>query len=112
IQSGSFALNQQPLATAEAAGQAFAGQPGRCPDQTAACLRNLPVSALVDKNFVVIPGVVDGKVLTEPIRTALAAGRFARVPFHSGTNQDEQRLFVSSALTVSQATDVPIFESR
>ena len=37
IQSGSFALNQQPLASAEASGEAFAAQAG-CPDQT----RSLP----------------------------------------------------------------------
>jgi len=107
IQSGSFALNQQPLATAEAAGQAFAAQAG-CPDQTAACLRHLPVSALVNPNFIEIPGVVDGKVLTEPIGTALAAGRFARVPVLNGTNHEEEALFVALGLTVSQGTDVLI----
>ena len=107
IQSGSFALNHQPLATAEAAGEAFATQAG-CPDQTAACLRHLPVSALVSPTYVVIPGVVDGKVLTEPIGTALAAGRFARVPVLNGTNHEEERIFVSVGLTVSQGTDVPI----
>ena len=107
IESGSFALNQRPLAAAEAAGQAFAAQAG-CPDQTAACLRHLPVSDLVNPNFIEIPGVVDGKVLTEPIGTALAAGRFARVPVLNGTNHEEERIFVSIGLTVSQGTDVPI----
>jgi len=107
IQSGTFALNQRPLATAEAAGEAFAAQAG-CPDQTAACLRSLPVSDLVDPNFIEIPGVVDGAVLTEPIGTALAAGRFARVPVLNGTNHDEEAIFVSIGLTVSQGTDVPI----
>jgi para-nitrobenzyl esterase len=38
VQSGTFALNQQPLATAEAAGETFAKNAG-CQDQTAACLR-------------------------------------------------------------------------
>jgi para-nitrobenzyl esterase len=109
IQSGSFALNQRPLADAEAAGEAFAAQAG-CPDQTAACLRQLPVSDLVNPNFVEIPGVVDGKVLTEPIGTALAAGQFARVPVLNGTNHDEERIFVSIGLTVSQGTDVLIPE--
>jgi para-nitrobenzyl esterase len=52
--------------------------------------------------------VVDGKVLTEPIGTALAAGRFAHVPILNGTNHDEERLFVSIGLTVSQGTDVRI----
>src|SRR5215470_17238973 len=107
VQSGSFALNQQPLAEAEAAGEAFAAQAG-CPDQTAACLRHLPVSALVTPSFIEIPGVVDGKVLTEPIGTALAAGRFARVPVLNGTNHEEEALFVALGLTVSQGTDVPI----
>ena len=59
-------------------------------------------------NYVVIPGVVDGKVLTEPIGTALAAGRFARVPVLNGTNHEEERIFVSIGLTVSRGTDVPI----
>src|SRR5579871_262607 len=66
VQSGAFALNQQPLATAEAAGEKFATAVG-CPDQTAACLRNVPVSELVAKFGVEIPGVVDGSVLTQPI---------------------------------------------
>jgi len=51
---------------------------------------------------------VDGKVLTEPIGTALAAGRFARVPVLNGTNHEEEALFVALGLTVSQGTDVPI----
>ena len=112
VESGAFALNQQPLAAAEAAGEAFATAAG-CPGQsaqTAACLRNLPVANLVTPNFVEIPGVVDGKVLTEPIGTALAAGRFAHVPVLNGTNHDEERLFVSLGITVSQGTDVFIPE--
>ena len=110
IESGSFALNQRPLATAEASGEAFAGSLG-CTGQTAQtaqCLRNLPVTDLVTPSFVEIPGVVDGKVLTEPIGTALAAGRFARVPVLNGTNHEEEALFVALGLTVSQGTDVPI----
>src|SRR5215472_8356309 len=89
IQSGSFALNQQPLASAEAAGEAFATAAG-CPGQTArtaACLRHLPAAGLVTPNFIEIPGVVDGKVL-------------------NGTNHDEERIFVTIGLTVSQGTDV------
>src|SRR5215831_19176932 len=111
VESGAFALNQQPLAAAEAAGEAFATAAG-CPGQsaqTAACLRNLPVANLVTPNFVEIPGVVDGKVLTEPIGTALAAGRFAHVPVLNGTNHDEERLFVDALhVTVSGGTFVPI----
>src|SRR6516164_4452079 len=111
IESGSFALNQQPLADAEAAGEAFATAAG-CPGQTAQtaqCLRNLPASNLLTPNFVGIPGVVDGKVLTEPIGAALAAGRFARVPVLNGTNHDEERLFVDGlGVTVSGGSFVPI----
>jgi len=63
VQSGSFAMTQQSLAAAEADGEAFAAKAG-CPDQTADCLRGLPVADLVS-NFPssAIPGVVDGAVL-------------------------------------------------
>ena len=59
------------------------------------CLRAVPAKTLVD-NFptAAIPGVVDGKVLTESIGSALAAGRFARVPILNGSNHDEELLFV------------------
>ena len=107
IQSGAFALNQQPLAAAETAGEAFAAKAG-CPDQTAACLRKLPVADLVNSPFAGIPGVVDGQVLTEPIGTALAAGRFARVPVLDGTNHDEERIFVSFGRAISGGTNVAI----
>ena len=108
VQSGAFALNQRPLATAEAAGEAFATAVG-CPDQSAACLRNVPVSDLVSKFGVEIPGVVDGSVLTQPIGTALATGQFARVPIINGITHDEELLFVAVlGLTVSQGTDIPL----
>ena len=108
VQSGAFALNQRPLATAEAAGEAFATAVG-CPDQSAACLRNAPVSDLVNDFGVEIPGVVDGSVLTQPIGTALATGQFARVPIINGITHDEELLFVAALkLTVSQGTDIPL----
>jgi para-nitrobenzyl esterase len=109
VESGAFALTQQPLATAEAFGEQFAAKAG-CPDQTAECLRNLPVDALVS-NFPgsAIPGVVDGRVLTKSIGTALAAGRFARVPILNGINHDEERLFIAAQhLAVSGGTFVPV----
>jgi para-nitrobenzyl esterase len=106
VQSGSFALNQQPLAEAEAAGEAFATQAG-CPDQTAGCLRRLPVDALL-YNGAAIPGVVDGKVLKEPIGTALAAGRFARVPLLNGVNHVENAIFVGIGVPVIGGRNVKI----
>ncbi len=111
VQSGTFALNQQPLAAAEAAGETFATAVG-CPDQTAACLRSVPVSDLVGNFGVEIPGVVDGSVLTQPIGTALARGEFARVPVINGITHDEELLFVAGlGLTVSQGTNIPLADS-
>jgi para-nitrobenzyl esterase len=108
VQSGTFALNQRPLATAEAAGQTFATAVG-CPDQTAACLRSVPVSDLVAKFGVEIPGVVDGAVLTAPIGTALTRGQFARVPIINGITHDEELLFVEGlGITVSQGTNIQL----
>ena len=109
VQSGAFALRQQSLADAEAAGEAFAATAG-CPDQTARCLRRLPVAALVS-NFpgAAIPGVIDGKVLTESIGTALAAGRFARVPILNGINHDEELIFTAGlGVAVSGGRFVPV----
>jgi para-nitrobenzyl esterase len=109
VQSGTFALAQQSLSDAEAFGQTFAAGVG-CADQTAQCLRNVPVDTLV-KRFpsFAIPGVVDGKVLTEPIGSALAAGRFARVPILNGSNHDEEFIFVlGQNVAVSGGTFVPL----
>jgi para-nitrobenzyl esterase len=107
VQSGAFALHQQSLASAEAAGEAFAAKAG-CPSQTARCLRHLPVANLVN-NFPgsAIPGVVDGKVLTESIGTALHQGRFAHVPVLNGIVHNEEWLFVAGlGVAVSNGTFV------
>jgi para-nitrobenzyl esterase len=108
VQSGAFALTQVSLADAEAFGTAFAGTMG-CPDQTATCLRNKPADTLV-KAFpdAAIPGVVDGKVLTQSIGASLAAGRFARVPILHGITHNEQLIFVAGVhLAVSGGMFVP-----
>ena len=108
VQSGTFALNQRPLAAAEASGEKFAQSVG-CADQSAACLRSVPVSDLVSNFGVEIPGVVDGSVLTQPIGTALARGQFARVPVINGITHDEELLFVAGlGITVSQGTNIPL----
>jgi para-nitrobenzyl esterase len=109
VQSGAFALTQLSLADAEEFGQNFAAI-ADCPDQSAECLRDLPVSALVD-HFppAAIPGVVDGEVLTESIGTALAGGRFAGVPILNGINHDEEFLFVAALqLAVSNGAFVQV----
>jgi para-nitrobenzyl esterase len=113
VQSGAFALTQQPLADAETAGKAFAAEAG-CPSQTAECLRKLPVDTLVaDFPGAAIPGIVDGKVLTESIGTALAGGRFARVPILNGLNHDEELIFTAGlGVAVSGGAFVGVPVSR
>jgi para-nitrobenzyl esterase len=120
VESGAFALNQVPLADAEAFGEAFAGSVG-CWDQSAACLRHVRADTLVGTfPTAAIPGVVDGKVLSEPIGAALAAGHFARVPVLNGVNQNEELIFVAGLLLAVSGgmfvdaptpTDEPSYES-
>ncbi|MEP7024057.1 MAG: carboxylesterase family protein, partial [Actinomycetota bacterium] len=94
VESGAYALNEASRATAEDAGAAFASQAG-CPSQTAACLRKLPVPAvLAHQTRTGYQPDVDGRVLTQSIGTALSSGRFNRVPIINGSNHDEWRLFV------------------
>jgi len=95
VESGSYNATQQSLATAEAAGQAFATKAG-CASNSASCLRRLPVSTIVaDEDPVGYTPDVDGAVLGQSIKTALASGQFNRVPVMMGTNHDEYRLFVA-----------------
>jgi para-nitrobenzyl esterase len=109
VQSGDFALKQTPLATAEKAGETFATKAG-CADQTAACLRALPASAIVanETQTGYVPAVIDGKVLKQSIGSALASGHFNRVPMINGTNHDEERLFVALGLSINQGHTVPL----
>src|SRR5215831_7981892 len=95
VESGSYNLTQASLASAEAAGEAFATRAG-CTDQTAACLRGLPVSTiLANQNSAGYTPNINSEVLPETLRTAFATGNFNRVPIINGTNRDEWRLFVA-----------------
>jgi para-nitrobenzyl esterase len=95
IESGAYAIGTASLATAEARGMQIATLVG-CPDQSAECLRSVPVETLLaNQGSAGFTGNVDNKVLTQPIRNALAAGEFNKVPVMEGTNHDEWRLFVS-----------------
>jgi para-nitrobenzyl esterase len=86
--------NIVPLAVAEVAGSAVADSVG-CGIQTAACLRSVPASTLVEgEPFPIFP-IVDGRLLTQTMSAAFASGAFNRVPVISGTNHDEYRLFVA-----------------
>lgn len=106
VQSGDFALAQTPLPAAEAEGESFAVKVG-CADQSADCLRDVPVSAILANQRDIptgyTPGIVDGKVLEQSIGTALASGQFNRVPIINGTNHDEWRLFVAIEELVSSS---------
>jgi para-nitrobenzyl esterase len=97
VESGAYNLTQAPLATAEAAGEAFATSAG-CASQTAACLRSLPVATiLTNQTATGYTPDIDGQVLTQSIGTALSSGQFNRVPVIDGSNHDEWRLFVAES---------------
>jgi carboxylesterase type B len=95
IQSGAYALDQPPLEIAELGGTAFAAATG-CGDQSAGCLRSLTVEEILanQSSAGFIPNL-DGRVLQQTIRRALASGEFNRVPVMQGTTHDEWRLFVA-----------------
>jgi para-nitrobenzyl esterase len=95
IESGAYNQTTQTLATAEAAGTAFATAAG-CSGQTAACLRALPVSTiLVNQNPAGYTPNLDGNFLPLSLGTALATGQFHHVPIIQGSNHDEWRLFTA-----------------
>jgi para-nitrobenzyl esterase len=96
VQSGAYQLTQPTLATAEAAGTAFATRAG-CTDQTAACLRGLTVEQVLANQAGGIAGAsptIDNKFLTQSVISAFTSGQFNRVPVLEGANHDEWRLFV------------------
>jgi para-nitrobenzyl esterase len=95
VESGGYAQYPMSLASAEAQGQAFAAKVG-CTSNTARCLRKLPVAKiLANQNQSGASADVDGLVLTQPLKTALASGDFSHVPVIDGSNHDEWRLFVA-----------------
>jgi para-nitrobenzyl esterase len=96
VESGGYSGSQPTLRQAEAAGETFAARVG-CRVQTAACLRRVPVAALLAAQplFDVTP-VVDGRFLTRTITAAFATGRFVRVPVIEGSTRDESRFFVAT----------------
>jgi para-nitrobenzyl esterase len=95
VQSGAYQLTQPALADAASFGALVASQVG-C--TTAACLRALPVTALLTLQAQAFPNgvplVVDGKLLPMTVGAAFATGQFNRVPVIEGSNHDEVRFFV------------------
>ncbi len=99
VESGTYALTQASLASAESAGAAFAAKVG-CTTNTAACLRSVPVATLLANQNAGAGGYqpnLDGNLLPQSIGTALSSGQFNHVPVIIGTNRDEWRLFVGLA---------------
>jgi para-nitrobenzyl esterase len=95
VESGAYSLSQPSLATAQAAGTAFAAHAG-CASQTAACLRSLSVQAILAAQTAatMVPNL-DGFVLPQTVLSAFTTGQFNRVPVIEGSNHDEWRLFVA-----------------
>lgn len=98
VESGTYDLTQPSLASAESSGAAFAAEVG-CASSTAAgtaaCLRRLPVSTILDtEDTGGYDPNIDSAVLPRSIGTALATGQFSHVPVIIGTNHDEWRLFI------------------
>lgn len=104
-----FAFGQDDLAASEARGTGLAADAGCPAPQTAACLRALPVQALLTAQAKAWPSgpipTVDGAVLTAPVRDTFASGGQASVPVMQGTTHDEWRLFVAQA---ELATGMPV----
>ena len=80
-----------------AAATTFAQNVG-CADQTAACLRALPVATLLAIQPTtagsIVPNV-DGNVLPQSIGAALESGQFNRVPVIEGSTHDEFSIFAA-----------------
>ena len=111
VESGSYNLTQASLSSAEAAGEAFAASAG-CASQTAACLRSLPVSAiLASENTAGYTPNINSEILPETLKTAFATGNFNRVPIINGTNRDEWRLFVALSELEGNPVTAPNYQS-
>ncbi|MDP9045381.1 MAG: carboxylesterase family protein [Pseudomonadota bacterium] len=110
VESGSYNLTPPTLATAQTWGANFATGAG-CTDQSAACLRALPVATvLANAAALQVSGstapTVDGKVLTKTLVDAFASGSFNKVAVIAGTNQHEYSLL--SAVTIDVALGHPV----
>jgi para-nitrobenzyl esterase len=97
IESGAYSETLPTEAQAEAVGQTIATKVG-CSDQSAACLRNVPVDQLLNAEAATttsqLPNI-DGNVLPTDYKTAFSTGNFNHVPVMSGSNHDEWGLFVA-----------------
>jgi para-nitrobenzyl esterase len=97
-QSGAYALSLPSQSSAENRGSSFAQSVG-CSDQTAACLRSVPVATVLANQPVtegsILPNV-DGRVLPQSIKAAFDSGQFNRVPVVEGSTHDEFSIFYAT----------------
>jgi len=97
-QSGAYDIGTPSLAEAEASGESVAVNAGCGSDQTAACLRALPVQSLLAVQPEIAGELapnVDDDVLPQPIGPAIESGQFNRVPVIEGSTHDEFTIFTA-----------------
>ena len=100
VESGAGWAPPRTMARAEAQGQRIAVKAGAPADATVEQLRAAPVSALVNGNEVDdFSPAIDGRLLTESVSQAFAAGHAANVPLLIGTNSYEASLMTSMKLS-------------
>jgi para-nitrobenzyl esterase len=105
VESGAYQPTQPSLTAAETSGSNFATAAG-CADQSATCLRGLPVATILAKQTGGVEApTVDGFFLKQSITDAFTSGNFNKVPVIEGSNHDEWRLFVAQTEAV---THVPL----
>ena len=106
-QSGAYMTTLPTLAAAETSGQAAAKSLG-CPHQGLTCLYALSadkIGAALNPltNLQAVSPVVDGRTLPLQPATALAGGKFQKIPVINGSNHDEYRLFTGLARGLEHA---------
>jgi len=116
-ESGPCAEPLPTLAGAQASGAAIVsalGCAGSSDAATVACLRNAPVSAILNEEANITAGAnltsltafftnVDGVFIPQEPVLALALGEYNHVPVIEGTNHDEGRLFVALGFDLNPA---------
>jgi para-nitrobenzyl esterase len=96
VQSGAFESTQPTLEQASARGQLFASRAG-CADQSATCLRALPVSKLLEFEpamqgesiLAALSPTVDGIALPRTTKEAIISGNYNKVAVMMGNNSHE-----------------------
>lgn len=111
MQSGSCYSRSQ--AETESDSRAYAASVGCTTAATIVqCLRAKPVSALLDASDIFTPNLTSGtSLLPTSTRSAVAQGRFSRVPIVLGSNRDEGRTFTQGAIGQTRADYLAFLQS-